>query len=361
MVTRYDYIEIKADVSSEGWIRDKPVVTRVGIFEYRTVDGKTKREFRPDSEVFKEDSLHSLSGVPVTSGHNGLINHTNANGIIGTVLSPGIKQDSNVVADIVIHDVAKLGKKRELSLGYTCEIKEVTGEYNGQRYDCEQYNIRYNHLAVVSKGRAGNARLRLDSADAVSGDFEREDDDMPDPIKLTNIRLDNIDYQASPEVVNAYTKAQADLAALQKRFDTLEAERDSLNTKLVDANKAITAAKAGARSEVKERIELETLLNTHKVKFDEADTDRLLREKVLTKLNPSIKFDGKSDDYVNSAFDIAMTYEADKNKKVSGQLSRVEKRDSKASDDDNRPAAVSSRELYIRRLRGEKIDDKTAA
>ena len=81
---------------------------------------------------------------------------------------------------------------------------------------------------LLSKGRAGNARLRLDSADAVSGDFEREDDDMPDPIKLTNIRLDNIDYQASPEVVNAYTKAQADLAALQKRFDTLEAERDSL-------------------------------------------------------------------------------------------------------------------------------------
>ena len=131
-----------------------------------------------------------------------------------------------------------------------------------------------------------------------------------------------------------------------------------MNTKLVDANKAITAAKAGARSEVKERLELETLLNTHKVKFDETDTDRLLREKVLTKLNPSIKFDGKSDDYVNSAFDIAMTYEADKNKKVSGQLGRVEKR---GDDDDNRPAAVSSRELYIRRLRGEKIEDKSAA
>lgn len=359
MVTRYDIIELKAEVTPEGFIRDKPIVTRAGIFEYRTVDGKTKREFRSVDEVFKSDSLNSLSGVPVTDGHRGLIGVDNTSGIVGTVLSPGERIDENVSADIIIHDAKKLGKKRELSLGYTCDIKETSGEYNGQRYDCEQTNIRYNHLAVVSKGRAGNARLRLDSADAVSDDFEIiKDDPMPDPVKLVSIRLDGIDYQASPEVNNALTKAQTDLADLKKRFDGLEAERDSFKTKLDDSKKEIDKARSTARSEIKARLDLETVATSNKIKFDEADPDRSIKEKILTKLNPSLKFDGKSDDYVDSAFDIATTYEADKLKKVSKQVGDINKRND--SDDDVRPGAVSARETMIRRMRGEKVDEKAA-
>jgi uncharacterized protein len=356
MVTRYDIIELKAEVTPEGFIRDKPIVTRAGIFEYRTVDGKTKREFRSADEVFKSDSLNSLSGVPVTDGHRGLIGIDNTSGIVGTVLSPGERIDENVSADIIIHDAKKLGKKRELSLGYTCDVKETPGEYNGQRYDCEQVNIRYNHLAVVSKGRAGNARLRLDSADAVSDDFEIiKDDPMPDPaLKLVTIRLDSIDYSASPEVANALTKAQTEMAALQKRFDSLEAERDSFKTKVTEADAKIAAVKATARSEMKARFDLETVATTNKVKFDEDATDRSIKELILSKINPAIKYDGKSDDYVDSAFDIAMTYEGEKTKKVSNQKQNLDKRNDSTSDD--RPAYVSGRETMMRRLRGEKVE-----
>jgi uncharacterized protein len=354
MVTRYDILELKAEITKDGFIRDKPIVTRAGIFEYRTADGKTKREFRSVDEVFKADSLTTLSGVPVTDGHRGLITNNNATGIVGTVLSPGERIDNDVAAEIIIHDANKLGKKRELSLGYTCDIKETSGEYNGQRYDCEQTNIRYNHLAVVSKGRAGNARLRLDSADAVSDDFELiEESPMPDPVKLVTLRLDSIDYQASPEVANALTKAQNDIVALQKRFDTLEAERDSFKTKVTEADAKIAEVKATARSEIKQRLDLETIATSHGVKFDEADSDRSVKEKVLGKVNPSIKFDGKSDDYVDSAFDIAMTYEGDKTKKVSDQKRNLDKRNDTS---DERPAAVSGREMMLRRMRGEKVD-----
>jgi uncharacterized protein len=359
-VTRYDYIELKADVSKEGWIKDKPIVTRAGIFEYRGIDGKVKREFRPESEVFANDSLVSLVGVPITDGHRGIIDRNNTSGIIGAVLSPGVKEDQNVTAEIIIHDANKLGKKRELSLGYTCETKEIPGEWNGQRYDCEQFNIRYNHLAVVTKGRAGNARLRLDSADAVNGYFERETDMSDNTSKLVTIRLDEIDYAAAPEVVNAFRKGKEDIVALQKRFDELEADRDSLKTKLTDATNLVASVKASARSEVKARLELETIAKNYSVKCDEADSDRVVREKILTKLNPSLRFDGKSADYVDSAFDIAMSYEADKNKKVTSQIHRMDKRDDKAVDRDI-PAAVSAREEMIKRLRGETVDDKSAA
>src|SRR3954470_20142561 len=143
-VTRFDVFDITASISPEGWIRDKPIVTRAGIFTYRTKDGKTIKEYRPETEVFKEDSLATLLGVPVTDNHVGLVNQNNVNGIVGSVLSPGQKaQDTlDVVADVIIHHPKQIGDKRELSLAYECEIDEAPGEYNGERYDCVQKNIK---------------------------------------------------------------------------------------------------------------------------------------------------------------------------------------------------------------------------
>ncbi len=38
---------------------------------------------------------------------------------------------------------------KELSVGYLVDTIEEPGEYNGERYDAIQTNIRVNHLAVV--------------------------------------------------------------------------------------------------------------------------------------------------------------------------------------------------------------------
>ena len=352
---RYDVIELTADISPEGWIRDKPVVTRAGIFKYKTADGKIRREFRSAEEVFKADSLGSLSGVPITDGHRGLVGHNNTVGIVGTVLSPGERIDDNVTAEVIIHDPNKLGKKRELSLGYICDMDDTPGVWNGEQYDAVQKNIKYNHLAVVTKGRAGNARLRLDHEDAASFPFDQENEM---DTKLVTIRLDGIDYQASPEVNNALTKTAADMVALQKRFDGLEAERDALKAKLVDADKTIKEVKAGARSEVQARLGLEKVAGDNKVKFDESDDDHSLKVKVLTKLRPELKLDGKSEEYIDSAFDLALAYESDKTKKLGNQFRKF---DSAGESKEVAPggAAADAREQMLRRIRGEK-DDKAA-
>ena len=82
-----------------------------------------------------------------------------------------------------------------MSLGYVCKIDETPGEWNGQKYDQIQRDINYNHLAVVHKGRAGNARIRLDADELVSFDVES---DMPE------IRLDNIPYTAAARGNKSY-------------------------------------------------------------------------------------------------------------------------------------------------------------
>ena len=54
------------------------VITRSGIFVYKDASGKSIREYRPDEEVFKADSLTSIRGMPITDGHRGILN-TNSN------------------------------------------------------------------------------------------------------------------------------------------------------------------------------------------------------------------------------------------------------------------------------------------
>lgn len=58
--------------------------------------------------------------------------------------------------------------KQELSLGYTLDVIEELGIYNGEKYTHRQKNVDYNHLALVNQGRAGRtARVNLDHKDNI--------------------------------------------------------------------------------------------------------------------------------------------------------------------------------------------------
>ena len=168
-VTRLDsFPAFKASYTDEGYLRDKPVLTSTGIFEYRNDDGSIRRELRLPEEVFAPESLASYKGKPVVITHDaGLITSDNvADNQIGTILTEGEKSGEDVRAEIVIHDTDALKECRfkELSLGYNLDLEETPGVWKGQKYDAIQRNIRVNHLAIVREARAGDqARLNIDS------------------------------------------------------------------------------------------------------------------------------------------------------------------------------------------------------
>ena len=156
--------------TEEGYLIDKPIVTSVGIFEYRNPDGSTRRELRLPEHVFDKDSLASYRGKPVILTHRaGSVDKDNVDREhIGTILSEGVADGDDVRVEIIIHDtdIIKQTGLRELSLGYSLDLDETPGTWNGQHYDAIQTNIRINHLALVDKARAGEqARLNIDSRD----------------------------------------------------------------------------------------------------------------------------------------------------------------------------------------------------
>ena len=160
----------RAYFTPEGFLKDRPILTSTGIFEYENPDGSKRRELRLPQDVFSPESLRSYRGKPICISHAaGLIDKNNvAENQIGTILSDGERSGDDVKAEIIIHDTdaMKSAGFKELSLGYNLDLDETPGVWNGQRYDAIQRNIRINHLALVREARAGEqARLNLDGRD----------------------------------------------------------------------------------------------------------------------------------------------------------------------------------------------------
>ena len=188
MAIRYDTFEIKATRTDEGFIRDAPVIGRVGILKYRNSDGTIRHEYRPPEEAFKAGSLATLSGKPITVGHHGLVDSSTWGKSIpvGTVLSNGRQDGDNIRADVVIYNLPT--DARELSCGYKCDMEESPGTApDGQHYDAIQRNIRYNHVAIVRRARVGSvARLNMDGDEEL--EEEKEDNNMSDKPMTVQLR-----------------------------------------------------------------------------------------------------------------------------------------------------------------------------
>lgn len=301
---RFDTAVIQAKRNDDGFLHDSPIITRCGVFPYRNPDGSTRYELRLPEDVFKQDSLETLKGIPITNGHHGrLTDKTAKMHTIGAVLGNARQDGDNLLADVVVHDPSAIDAgNKELSCGYECELEMKSGVYQGQRYDCIQRHIRYNHLAIVGKGRAGNARFNLDAADAAFFEPETKENMM------TKLRLDNgIEYDAAPEIAAAYNKMRQDLSDKTAEKDKLEAEKDTLAAQLEKLKKEQPEVLKQAIEQAKKRIALEAKAKEQgvEVKQDMADAD--IQKAVIAKIRQdSLNLDGKSDDYIQAAFDMAI-------------------------------------------------------
>lgn len=163
------------EVLQNGYLRCNNVIMgRTGTQQYstkelgiQTSDGKNYivNVNRYEEDVFHPDTLKSIEGMSVTIGHpkddKGNVMFVTTKNVdslsVGTILNVR-REGDNLVGDIVIDDERAIEmvvnkEVRELSLGYDTKY-ELDGEEA-----LKQTNIIVNHLAIVEKGRAGNARI----------------------------------------------------------------------------------------------------------------------------------------------------------------------------------------------------------
>lgn len=149
--------------------------TRTGVFPYLNGDGSIRMELRHPEDVFDPLSMATLKSAPVTIEHPPvMVTPLNVGEYRKGHVTERVEVNRDMLdTDLIVEDqdaidaVEKDGM-RELSSGYLCDVIEESGVFEGTPYTHRQKNIKYNHLAIVKRGRAGpEVRMRLDSADAV--------------------------------------------------------------------------------------------------------------------------------------------------------------------------------------------------
>lgn len=325
MIT-YDRADLTVKKQKDGSYKGFANLTRVGVFKYLTADGSIRRDLRHPDHVFATDSMETLKLLPIVVDHPdvGEVKPENY-----AHLSVGSTGDSVQIVDRHLgNSLAIIGApgieavekgKRELSLGYDTDRVFTPGTYDGEEYDCIQTNIRYNHLAIVNRGRAGR-KARLNITNDASFEFDEEDAELlKRSSKMVKVTLDNLEYEAAPEVANA-------LDRLQKSAKDSEATIEALKKSVEDSKKALDSEKAAsdvAKAELEEAkkltsdaaiqalvvkrlgiIEVAKRVLTEK-SYDALSNAEIVRKVVQAKF-PKLSLDGKSEDYIQACFDNAL-------------------------------------------------------
>jgi len=310
MAYRVDRGELKKPKRrADGSLVAEGFLTRTGVFTYRNQDGSVRREYRPPSEVFNEDSMASFAMVPVTDDHppEAVTSRNAKQFAVGMIGESVRKSDSHVAASILVFDDAVIRKmdsgKTQLSCGYEADLVMESGETpDGERYDAIQTNIRGNHVAIVDVGRAGpSASIRMDAAEMVF-------DALPDSTKQGKEQMEEKLKEALAALELAKVRAdsaEATLLATKARADKAEAERDAAVIERTRFEKERSDAAEAVAGKVRDRVKLE--VQAAKFIEDAAKlSDREIKVAVVKKLDGVDIAADKSDDYVAARFDVAV-------------------------------------------------------
>ncbi|MDG3395134.1 DUF2213 domain-containing protein [Vibrio parahaemolyticus] len=233
--------DVTRERTEEGYLKITAKAGRSGILKYsckqmgfKDVNGTGYvNVLRHPDDAFNEKSLETLQGKDITFRHpeGGVVNPTNFSQLSkGVVLTPGIRVtgdngDDDIYVTGIIKDQTTIDALEDgfkgVSLGYKAFYAYAPGEWNGVKYHYRQFNIRYNHLALVLRGRAGKDYTVLDHEDFFMDEQEKAafKKEILDGVKTTVSELLAPTAPASP--TPGMTLDEMD-SAVQRRTEIIE-------------------------------------------------------------------------------------------------------------------------------------------
>lgn len=264
--------------------------------------GDVVRVYRHADEVFAKDSLASITRLPVTVDHPAE-EVTAANWqqlAVGEVGDAYATEPEWIVVNPMIKDAGAAKAARtthqEISMGYSAAIVPAR---NGLEADFEQRGIRYNHLALVPKGRAGQqARIGDSWGASPVQDFQpgispkSKGGRMPDMKTVVlgdkAVQVADTDVALIEQYKTDMARKLADAETAKKKSD--EEKDEEIGKLKAEVKKAKDAAVIDVDALVAARTELVGLVKTMDASIDpKGKTDAELRKAaVLAKLGDGI-------------------------------------------------------------------------
>ena len=315
--------------TDEGFLFITAPIAHSGIYQYRKSDGTIQREWVPEDTLFHEDSLNSLQMKPVTNNHpETFVTSQDAHyKTVGQVGQKFLRDGDLLITDFTVMDALAIEAieqgREQLSPAYTCDVEMTSGVTpSGERYDAIQRNRRYNHLALVDRGRGGpRVTLRADSAMEIN-DSEKEPT-ISKPNKEGNmpkVHIDGVDYTIEDQAVASHIgNLTSDLAKADSALEQEKADHSATKAQLDARSEELDAIKADAETEeefqkrVDARVSLlakATKVCGEDVKTDASDLE--LKKAVILKVSPKADMEDKNEAYINARFDMALESFEDK-------------------------------------------------
>jgi len=242
--------------------------------------------WRDEADVFNTDSLDSFRSAPVTIGHPKddkgtaiAITVDNAKELqVGMLEGMPVRDEDTLGGTLILttkEAITCLDEAQELSAGYTCDIEEVDGKYF-------QRNIRANHIAIVTAGRAGSSCRISDEAEVLVGDA----------LECAQVALADalVKVEASKELLDA----------ANTKVDALELQVEKDKVELADAI-------AAGQEDVTERcevIEQARLISDFRLADIGGKTTAEIRLLVVTDQYPDKDFSTKKESFVEAMFEL---------------------------------------------------------
>jgi len=244
--------------------------TRTGVFDYYDENGNLMRELRPEDEVFSKDSVNSLKFKPVLDNHpEKLVTVENIKDLqIGMIGENIVRKDIFLNGRIIItnKDMVEtisarraLGLNTEVSCGYRCKVEPKIGEHkNDGYYTFVQKDIKYNHISIVDKGRAGENVRILDYKDKIEksalnktkkGECKMPQEEIKDvKFNKSAINIDSLKMDAISIVVNEDALPTLDTMSLKldeavTLISKLNSEKDELQGKCDQLDETVKTQK----------------------------------------------------------------------------------------------------------------------
>jgi hypothetical protein len=222
-----------SDINGFIEIKGNPI-SKVGVFPYsgsqisKDLDpGKIYNVYRPEEELNNEATIISFKLLPMTIRHamlgsskEGLTpaEEKGVEGVIGQdvyfeypYLKSNLKIFSETAKDIIDSSF------NELSIGYRCTYDIQSGEFEGQKYDVIQRNIRGNHIAVVEEGRSGpdvsvldQMTFTFDAKELKVEACKDEDFDFKEALAELKSRIEKVEMMLAEKSQDTETEEEED-------------------------------------------------------------------------------------------------------------------------------------------------------
>lgn len=248
MIKFTDTAEIGKRSTKDGYLVAMSRVARTGVQDYLASElgmmgNGVVRVNRPEAEVFSKDAMHSLTHAPVTINHPPeMVDADNWRDLAVGEVGEGVLRDGEWLAvPLIVKDAKGIeaagSTHKEISMGYTAELKDAP---DGADYDLEMTNIRFNHLALVAKGRAGSQARIGDSADQWgAAPQQREVNDMTTKAIVVGDEAVNVPADVADKITAAMEAAKTELEAAQATIEARDETIGELKAECAEATSKV--------------------------------------------------------------------------------------------------------------------------